>query len=396
VKRNTEKDELVGRLAARLVVEARPAEPADCQDAELVAAYVDRTLDGEELERCERHFAACASCRQMLAELAHGAEVLSGAGAEAGVERARTWSWRWFVPAAATAAVAILWVALRPATFLPRPTPAPAEQMARADELSKAQSRLAPTAAPEPGTPSKGGVQAPAQANAPVAQRARRAEADAGRPEDKRAGKPQVPAARVGAEAPAMPAPTPPAARAEKEMLAENMAKAEAPKEAARTKPVQPSAGIAGAVAADRMAAAPAVLAPQAEPYRAKQAAGVAAQIAPVIVRTPDPMTVWRLGPAGSIERSADGGRTWKRQASGVDAAIVAGSAPMPLVCWAVGQRGTILRTVDGSTWEEVASPTSLDLAAVVARDALTATITAAGGQTWVTTDGARTWQRRE
>jgi photosystem II stability/assembly factor-like uncharacterized protein len=179
-------------------------------------------------------------------------------------------------------------------------------------------------------------------------------------------------------------------------MLAENMAKAEAPKEAAEAKPVQAPGVVAGAAVADRVAAAPATLAQQAEPYKTRQAAGVAGQIAPAIVRTPDPMAVWRLGPAGGIERSTDGGRTWKRQASGVAAAIIAGSAPTPLVCWAVGQGGTILRTVDGSTWEEVASPTSLDLTAIAARDALNAVITAADGQTWITTDGARTWQRRE
>jgi hypothetical protein len=395
VKRNTEKDELVGRLAARLAGQARPAQHTDCPDAELVAAYVDQTLDGEERDRCDRHFAACASCRQVLAELARGAEVLAGADAQAGVERSRMWSWRWLAPAAATVAVAtLLWVALRPATFLPRSTPAPAGQMARADDHSEAQSRLAPPAAPSLGSPSKGGVRAPAQTNAPVTQRARGAEADSERPEDKRAGKPGVPAAKPGAGTPATPAP--PAAAPEKQMLAENMAKTETPKEAAEAKPVQPPGVVAGAAVADRVAAAPAALAQQAEPYKAKQAAGVAGQIAPAIVRTPDPMAVWRLGPAGSIERSADGGRTWKRQASGVAAAIIAGSAPTPLVCWAVGQGGTILRTVDGSAWEEVASPTSLDLTAIVARDALTALITAADGQTWVTTDGAMTWQRRE
>lgn len=102
---------------------------------------------------------------------------------------------------------------------------------------------------------------------------------------------------------------------------------------------------------------------------------------------------VWRLGPGGSIERSADGGATWQRQVSGVTADLLAGSAPSLTVCWAVGRGGVVLRTTDGSTWSQVVSPTAQDLTAIVAVDAEQATVTAADGKRYATTDGGRTWR---
>jgi hypothetical protein len=102
---------------------------------------------------------------------------------------------------------------------------------------------------------------------------------------------------------------------------------------------------------------------------------------------------VWRLGPAGSIERSADSGATWQRQTSGVSADLLAGSAPSPTVCWAVGRGGVVLRTTDGSTWSSLGSPTSQDLTAVEAVDADRATVTTADGKRYATTDGGRTWR---
>jgi hypothetical protein len=399
VKRTSEKDELVGRLAARHTSQAEGAAPAGCPEPEFMAAYMDGALTGDEVERCERHLAACASCRQMLAEMARGAETLSGTAASSAVERTSLWSWRWLVPAAATVAAAALWVVLRPAPLPPRSAPVETGQMARADEI-EARSKLASPAPRDRGIPSQAEAKAAAPAGAPRGQSAHGAEGGSVSPaESRRAEKVGPPAPRLAAEQPAPPAQAPPAAAPAKEMLAENMAKAEAPKDVAQAKPVQPSAeraGVAGAVAADRMVTAPAAVG---EPEATKQVARVArtaAENTPVVVRTPDPLTLWRLGPAGSIQRSTDGGHTWKPQVSGVTLTIVAGSAPTPLVCWAVGQRGAVLRTTDGSNWEVVAAPTSLDLVAVVARDESSATIVASDGQAWMTTDGARTWQHRE
>ena len=392
MKRNSQKDELVGRLAGRHISRDEGPAPAGCPEPELVAAHMDGGLSGGEAERFERHLAACASCRQMLAEMARSAEALPGAEASPAAERARMWRWRWVVPAAATVAAAALWIVLRPATLPPRSVPIETEQVARVDEARMDEVR-------------GGEMKAAAPAGAPRGQRARGAERGSVAPaESRRAEKAAAPAPAPAAGQPAPPAQAPHAAAPAKEMLAENVAKAEAqreaPKDAARaqTKPVEPSAeqaGVAGAVAADRMAAAASPVSAETTKQLAR-VARASAENAPVVIRTPDPLTLWRLGPAGSIQRSTDGGHTWTPQASGITLTLLAGSAPTPLVCWAVGQRGAILRTIDGRTWEGVAAPTSLDLVSVIARDGASATITASDGQAWVTTDGARTWQHRE
>jgi anti-sigma factor RsiW len=48
----------------------RPQPPEPCVDSMTLAAYLDGTLDASQRDACERHFAACAECRQALAELA--------------------------------------------------------------------------------------------------------------------------------------------------------------------------------------------------------------------------------------------------------------------------------------------------------------------------------------
>src|SRR5262249_11881512 len=51
-------------------------------------------------------------------------------------------------------------------------------------------------------------------------------------------------------------------------------------------------------------------------------------------VAAPGGKTLWSLGTGGEILHSGDGGRSWKLQASGVTAALSAGSAPSDKVCW--------------------------------------------------------------
>ena len=100
------------------------------------------------------------------------------------------------------------------------------------------------------------------------------------------------------------------------------------------------------------------------------------------------------LGAGGSIERSTDRGQPWQQQASGVTTDLVSGSAASKEVAWVVGRAGVILRTTDGVSWQRVASPDSAtgDWAAVVAHDALGATVVAADLRRFSTQDGGRTW----
>ena len=114
------------------------------------------------------------------------------------------------------------------------------------------------------------------------------------------------------------------------------------------------------------------------------------------IIVTPGGTALWRLQPAGIIERSVDRGLTWSRQDSGTTRGLLAGSAPSDVVCWIVGRRGLILRTTDGGGhWEKVTAPVAEDFAGIRATDALHATILDRGGRAkFVTSDGGVNWER--
>jgi hypothetical protein len=111
-------------------------------------------------------------------------------------------------------------------------------------------------------------------------------------------------------------------------------------------------------------------------------------------VPAPGGKVIWRLGMAGLIEQSTDGGLTWTRQTSGTTADLYLGSAPSEQVCWVIGNGGTILRTTDGGAhWASVASPISQNLSLIRASDALHATVwDSSRRHSFQTDDGGGTW----
>jgi photosystem II stability/assembly factor-like uncharacterized protein len=113
---------------------------------------------------------------------------------------------------------------------------------------------------------------------------------------------------------------------------------------------------------------------------------------------SPDGSSLWRLGAGGRIERSTDRGQAWQQQTSGVTTDLVAGSAASKDVAWVVGRAGVILRTTDGLSWQRVASPAGItgEWSAVVAHDALIATVVAADLRRFSTEDGGRTWAQQQ
>jgi len=142
-------------------------------------------------------------------------------------------------------------------------------------------------------------------------------------------------------------------------------------------------------------AAPPAVLAESVSGERKKELLrrADALQASKRIVAAPGGKVQWSVGPGGAILRSADGGKSWAPQASGVTAELLAGSAPSESVCWVVGRQGTVLLTTDGEHWTKVAAPATADLSGVAARDARSAIVwSAIGRPRYLTEDAGATW----
>ena len=119
----------------------------------------------------------------------------------------------------------------------------------------------------------------------------------------------------------------------------------------------------------------------------------------PHVFVAPDGKHLWRLGSAGSLERSNDEGLKWSPQSSGVNADLLAGSAPSARVAWVVGNSGTILRTIDGGAhWTKLDSPVTNNLTGVRATDAFHASVWFVADpqtgliKTYETADGGATW----
>jgi hypothetical protein len=110
------------------------------------------------------------------------------------------------------------------------------------------------------------------------------------------------------------------------------------------------------------------------------------------VIPTPDSEIFYRTAKGGFVEISEDGGVTWQGQLLNPSAEFTAGSAPEPRICWLVGHAGVVFLTEDGKNWRKLPSPTSEDLAVVVAKSASNATVTANDNRKWATDDAGKTW----
>ena len=101
----------------------------------------------------------------------------------------------------------------------------------------------------------------------------------------------------------------------------------------------------------------------------------------------------WRIGPDGSIQRSVDRGTTWTEETGVKAMGARAMSAPAPDVCWIVGDAGLVLRYDASRGWVRLGTPTDASLVAVIAIDALRATVTLPDGRRLSTEDGGASWK---
>jgi hypothetical protein len=351
--------------------------PAQHLDAERLAAFMDGSLTRAERRAVEAHAADCAQCLQLLAAMARTEPAPA----------VRRWRLpaivRWAVPVAAAATAVALWVnvdrAAREAT-----TPAPGR--VAVDALAPVPPPPNPSAAPLESQPQqKPGRLAGADADKDVAK-------DAARP-----ATPQLEARSGNREPSARSDATRDEARQQERALAR--AEEKAPAATVPALPTAaPSAAPAAAGAAPASPPAPAA-ANESQRFRAAENMAAARQVGQVLamldVVSPDPQVRWRVRGV-LIDRSVDGGKTWRSLAPLRDAVFLSGSSPSPTIAWVAGRRGAVARTSDGETWQRLEFPETVDLTAIHAVSEREATVTTADGRAFRTSDGGRTWSLQE
>jgi len=347
--------------------------------------------------------------------------VAEGAPVRMEAKRRPRLNWRWVAPVGALAAAVIIWVGVREIQTANKAAkqnmqiaqnseasapPAPHSWTPKSEDMMPRKDSSVPkTAAPE--SPASRVTAAPA-----VVQPQKEGQVAGAPSATVRELAPSAPAEGVSAAAPPKPnAIQPAAAKPESEARKRSQAA-----ESATAPPPQPVVGgAAGAQAnkpgaADKMepphgvsesvevtSSAPALNASQSGlQMKVRDSTDLmrfAAEDHRLIV-APGQKHVWRVGEGGSIQRSTDGGKKWKKQNSGVTVDLTSGSATSDKVAWIAGKRGILLLTTDGGKhWKQIITPISGDLGGVHAVDATHASIwDVPNRESFETSDRGETW----
>ena len=360
-------------------------------DAELAAAWMDRRLDTVAARSIEAHLAGCQECQILMATLARIAPDV--AAAREGIVWWRRFRAGWVVPATVAAAAGlVIWVAVPQQ----RAASTPAEPLQARVDRGQA---IPPPATPPPANefaPSLEKQTAPLAAAETEAKADRRAAPEAPMLQKKEADAPPAPALErrerfADAAVPAAPAPapaTPPppvAAPRQPESLQETVTvQGQTPIVDANRVTV---AGESAARANERQDAS----APQ---RSLRGAVGGTADLrasSALVVAAPSGARWRRTGTLFEFAPRADAPFSAVPLPVAADA-INAGASPGGTVCWLAGIGGLVLVSLDGSRFARVTAPASVNLVAVVAADARTATVTASDGRRFRTADQGATW----
>jgi hypothetical protein len=309
-------------------VETGPASGA-CLDAETVAAWFEGALDAAQQRAAESHASSCTRCQALLATMVQ-------AEPPAVPPRRTVVLVRWFAPALVAAAALLVWINV-------------------ARRSPDAVTTRAPQAV----------VVSPPSA-APAKPLEKRADPAAARETAKLAAK------EISADADT---------RSRKTLdTRANESKPAAP----RNEPASGAAAESTPLPANQQAP----LKDKAE--RLLQRDALMSSL-PSIVRSPGG-SEWRIDADGGVSRSDDNGTTWQKQNLGSPARLLSGSSPSSHVVWFAGADGVVVKTTDGVSWQWRSLPERVDVMAIAATDARTATVTARDGRRFVTHDGGLTW----
>ncbi len=422
--RNARRDRALERiLPGALAGEAGGASGAlpggPCPDAEILAAFYERSLEVSEMSHWRAHFATCRRCQLSLAALAASdprpltekeVEQLGRLVADATVPRLageppvratpRKVKWPWFLDpralapmAAAAALVAAIGFSIRTQRV---GKPLESQNQNLPQSAIVAENRAAPAAPapqilpPQPAE-SRGAASSaskktsPSQVAVPPTAADKYAAGITAQREQLRSESESPAAAPPPRAEPA--ATPPPAVLTAAPPLPPESAPAEATDRAAAESGAAPT-GSGGAVAENAAGGPAAPAAPAPAEGRAasshirrengtflkenSEAPAVAAEGKLVAgnapgyfsATSPDGQTQWRFGRRGLIEHTTNASASaadqiWTRQKSPLRVDLLAGSAPSATACWIVGRTGAILRTTDGAAWQVIPSPAS-------------------------------------
>ena len=413
-------------------------EPASdaCLDAEALAAWSEGRLSGDTLTQAEHHLSTCARCQELLA-------VFANAEPQAAAVVIPFWSRRavrWIVPATAAAAAAVLvWMVVpfrdadRPASTSmarvePQAAPAPPPAVAPpptplAERVEKPLAKeLADDAKLEsrarPGGSSEQKNAAAVRSDAPrppaVGEPARDASMDraAATAPPAPAEVPSVPTPRSAPPPPAAAPPMAPSPRAAEGAVGQAKAGAAAQAEQSRFADASAKPAAEATSSLQRVAAPAvviyvtpvAVVIDRAVPAPAGNVAGRGGRAGatapapapppppPMAPPAPLPIPRWRISDGTRVERTEDG-VSWQSATIQSPGPLTAGFAPSALVCWLVGPNGAVFRAMDGITFDRRPFPESAALVSVRATaDGQQATVTAADGRQFTTTNGGASW----
>jgi len=305
-----------------------------CLDAETTAAWAEGRLLPREVTAVEAHVSTCSRCQELIALVARTTPAREAADIAPGVTR---WRLGWLVPLGAAAAALVVWVAVG------------RDNAPMLEQQTAEQRSAVPLPREEP-------PQVSSRDERALTDKASAAESPSGDREKRESGAPASAA----------------------------LQKTDAPEVR------QESADVIDSKAKEAAGNMPAAAAPVAARSRADVQARTV-QVA-VEVASPDNAIRWRAM-AGSLQRSVDGGQTWSSFPIDPGIQITAGASPTPTVCWFVGRGGVVMLSTDGMNWRRLQFPALTDLVSLRTSNAQAATIAAADGQTFETTDGGRTWR---
>jgi hypothetical protein len=407
----------------------------------MLAAYYEHSLDTDESVRYELHFSQCAICREQLAAMARADQA-----SQPQPKASWAWLWNpyWLAPALAVLALAIFFgvrhsARMTATAVTSAPANAPLVAMSRPDQAPQ----QAPAAPPPPaaaGTapsnelkkaPSDSAArdslakekqsqlrESPATSTAPLADSEPSALPSAPAVSDKKvqdaplnnrdfiqlqslrksetvqkdAGAPQSSAQSAGAIAAGPPV------QSAQNAPPSRQAPAPAPSVLGGVAGAGTAAAGGGSVTAESVnrnqTQAPAAMSRFAGIAKSPAPQVAAETPAQKVFQTPNTNVLWRSADGGFVERSPDGGATWEGEPlPGTSGEIDAGSSPTPKICWLVGSGGTIFMTKDAANWKKITPPVQSDFSAVAAKDASNATVTAAYGRQFQTTDAGKHWK---